>query len=60
MKTVAALSDEEVARLFDATRRTLETWIARLRDEAAGEFPEKVTAFRDGHGRSRPLRAALP
>ncbi len=54
MKTVASLSDEEIARLFDATRATLEAWIARLREEAAGEFPEKVTAFRPGmavHGR---------
>jgi formamidopyrimidine-DNA glycosylase len=54
MKTVASLSDEEIARLFDATRATLETWIVRLREEAAGAFPEKVTAFRPGmavHGR---------
>src|SRR4029453_17185193 len=27
------LSDEEVGRLYDATRRTLEDWIARLRRE---------------------------
>jgi formamidopyrimidine-DNA glycosylase len=54
MKTVASLSDEEIAQLFDATRATLAAWIARLREEAAGEFPEKVTAFRPGmavHGR---------
>jgi formamidopyrimidine-DNA glycosylase len=54
MKTVAALTDDEVARLFSATRATLESWIARLRAEAGGEFPEKVTAFREGmavHGR---------
>jgi len=54
MKTTAALSGEEIERLFEATRRTLRAWIARLRDEAAGEFPEKVTAFRKGmavHGR---------
>jgi formamidopyrimidine-DNA glycosylase len=54
MKTTAALSSEEIERLFQATRRTLHEWIARLRDEAAGEFPEKVTAFRKGmavHGR---------
>jgi formamidopyrimidine-DNA glycosylase len=54
MKTVASLSDDEIARLFDATRTTLEAWIVRLREEAAGEFPEKVTAFRPGmavHGR---------
>ena len=54
MKTVASLSDEETARLFEATRGTLEGWVARLREEADGEFPEKVTAFRPGmavHGR---------
>jgi formamidopyrimidine-DNA glycosylase len=54
MKTVASLSDEETARLYEATRRTLEAWIVRLREEAGGEFPEKVTAFRPGmavHGR---------
>ena len=45
MKTVASLSDEEVARLFAATRETLDAWIARLRQQAAGEFPDKVTAF---------------
>jgi formamidopyrimidine-DNA glycosylase len=40
--------------LFDATRATLAAWIVRLREEAAGEFPEKVTAFRPEmavHGR---------
>jgi formamidopyrimidine-DNA glycosylase len=48
------LSDEEIARLFDATRTTLLDWTRRLRDEAGDAFPEKVTAFRDGmavHGR---------
>jgi len=40
------LSDEEVARLYKATQRTLREWIARLRDEAGDDFPEKVTAFR--------------
>jgi formamidopyrimidine-DNA glycosylase len=42
----ANLSDEAVARLYEATQRTLREWIARLRDEAGGDFPEKVTAFR--------------
>ena len=40
--------------LYQATRTTLEHWTQRLRLEAAGGFPEKVTAFRDGmavHGR---------
>jgi formamidopyrimidine-DNA glycosylase len=54
MKTTASLTEEEVTRLFDATRRTLQAWIARLRDELAGEFPDKVTAFHEEmavHGR---------
>jgi len=54
MKTVASLTEEETARLFESTRGTLDAWSARLREEAAGEFPEKVTAFRPGmavHGR---------
>jgi formamidopyrimidine-DNA glycosylase len=48
------LSSEEIARLHDATKQTLEEWIVRLRTEAGGKFPEKVTAFREGmavHGR---------
>jgi formamidopyrimidine-DNA glycosylase len=48
------LSSEEIARLHDATKQTLEEWIVRLRAEAGGQFPEKVTAFREGmavHGR---------
>jgi formamidopyrimidine-DNA glycosylase len=50
----AKLADGDVARLYAATRETLADWTARLRSEAAGGFPEKVTAFRDGmavHGR---------
>ncbi|HEY5899148.1 MAG TPA: zinc finger domain-containing protein, partial [Burkholderiales bacterium] len=50
----ARLSDEEIRRLFEATRATLEGWTKRLRDEAAGQWPQKVTAFREGmaaHGR---------
>ena len=40
------LDDEEVARLFNAGREVLAEWTARLRGEAAGEFPQRVTAFR--------------
>jgi formamidopyrimidine-DNA glycosylase len=40
------LSDEELDRLHVATQRTLREWIDRLRVEAGGDFPEKVTAFR--------------
>ena len=48
------LTAQEVERLYDATRATLIEWTERLRAEAAGAFPEKVTAFRPGmavHGR---------
>jgi formamidopyrimidine-DNA glycosylase len=48
------LRPEEWARLFTATRQTLERWITRLHAEAEAAFPEKVTAFRKDmavHGR---------
>lgn len=54
LKLTRTMSEEEWGRLYDATRLTLSVWIARLRAAAAGAFPEKVTAFRDGmavHGR---------
>ncbi len=54
LKTTSALAADEVARLHEATRAVLTEWTERLRREAAGGFPEKVTAFRDGmavHGR---------
>jgi len=61
VKLSRQLSDEEIARLFEATRSTLRDWVARLRQEAGGEFPEGVTAFREGmavHGRfGRPCPA---
>jgi formamidopyrimidine-DNA glycosylase len=53
-RQTSALSDDEIARLFRATRRTLELWTTKLRDETGDAFPEKVTAFREGmavHGR---------
>ncbi len=53
-RQTAALDAAEIRRLYDATRLTLTDWTARLREEAGEEFPEKVTAFRDGmavHGR---------
>ena len=40
------LGDDEIDRLRVATREVLEEWTARLRAQAAGGFPEKVTAFR--------------
>ena len=41
------LDDEEIARLFEATKSTLTEWTDRLRKETGRGFPEKVTAFRD-------------
>ena len=54
LKMTRNLTAEEIAHLFAATRATLEYWTERLRAEAGGAFPAKVTAFRDGmavHGR---------
>ena len=48
------LKSEEIERLFSATRKSLADWTERLRQETGDEFPEKVTAFREGmaaHGR---------
>src|SRR6202040_2176287 len=50
------LTDEQAARLHDATRSTLTEWIARLRAETGENFPGKVTAFRPEmavHGKFR-------
>jgi formamidopyrimidine-DNA glycosylase len=54
LKLTSALSAPELERLYHATRGALQLWIERLRGQAAGRFPEKVTAFRDEmavHGR---------
>jgi len=56
IKLTRRLDDDEVARLFQATRATLTEWIARLRAETRDGFPERVTAFRKDmavHGRYR-------
>jgi len=48
------LDDEGVVRLYLAVRGTLLEWTDRLRRETGENFPEKVTAFREGmavHGR---------
>jgi formamidopyrimidine-DNA glycosylase len=48
------LTVPEIKRLFEATGATLTHWLERLRLEAGGKFPERVTAFREGmavHGR---------
>ncbi len=50
------LKPEEFERLFLAAREVLVMWTDRLRAEAGQDFPERVTAFREGmtvHGRYR-------
>ncbi len=54
MTLTSRLSDDEIARLFDATRETLTDWIGRLRAQVGQGFPETVTAFHERmavHGR---------
>ena len=54
VKLTQRLGDEDLERLYDATRKTLVQWVERLREETGDKFPEKVTAFREGmavHGR---------
>jgi formamidopyrimidine-DNA glycosylase len=54
LKLTQSLNPDDVATLYSATRTTLQSWIERLRADAGGDFPEKVTAFRDDmavHGR---------
>ena len=46
VKLTGRLTDDEITRLFEATKETLIEWTERLRTEAAEDFPEKVTAFR--------------
>ncbi|MGE0440157.1 MAG: Fpg/Nei family DNA glycosylase [Gemmatimonadales bacterium] len=46
LKLTRSLAPEEIGRLHDASRAVLVEWTARLRTERAGDFPEKVTAFR--------------
>lgn len=54
IKLTSRLSSDEISRLYSATREVLTEWTERLRAEAGGEFPRKVTAFHDAmavHGK---------
>jgi formamidopyrimidine-DNA glycosylase len=54
MTLTSRMTDQQIAELFEATKATLIDWTDRLRKDAGDDFPEKVTAFRDGmavHGR---------
>lgn len=48
------MDEAAIRKLYDAIHAVLPDWTQRLRDEANGEFPERVTAFRKEmavHGR---------
>ena len=47
VKHTSRLTEDEIARLFEATRTVLIEWTDRLRQESANDFPGKVTAFRE-------------
>jgi len=50
------LGDDEIRRLFEATRTTLVDWTERHRQAVGEAFPEKVTAFHDDmavHGKHK-------
>lgn len=54
LKLTKRLEESEIGRLFSATQATLRLWLEKLKKEARGGFPEKVTAFRPDmsvHGR---------
>ncbi|MGH7568287.1 MAG: Fpg/Nei family DNA glycosylase [Gemmatimonadales bacterium] len=56
LQLTSRLTEEDITRLYHATRSTLRAWIERLRAATGTGFPEKVTAFREGmavHGRYR-------
>ncbi len=60
-KLTRTLTEDEVERLWRATRDVLGEWTGRLVAEASERFPEKVTAFRPEmavhgrHGRPCPV-----
>jgi formamidopyrimidine-DNA glycosylase len=50
------MTNDEIERLYHATRESLTEWVERLRKERGAGFPEKVTAFRPDmavHGKYR-------
>jgi len=53
-KLTSRLDDDEVERLFAASRSVLDEWTKRLIDEVGDGFPAKITAFKEEmavHGR---------
>lgn len=59
VKLTSRLTDDAIERLHASIHAVLEGWTARLRAEA-GEFPEKVTAFRPEMAVHGKYRAPCP
>ena len=56
IRWTSRLTDEELKRLFEATKTCLQTWTSRFRERLGDGFPDKVTAFEPEmavHGRYR-------
>jgi formamidopyrimidine-DNA glycosylase len=54
VRLTSKMTEDEVVRLRQATVATLREWMERLAKDVGDDFPEKVTAFREGmavHGR---------
>jgi len=54
VKLTRRMKADEIEHLYQATREVLEEWVVKLRNDAGGRFPKKVTAFRPDmavHGR---------
>ena len=54
VKLSQSLTDREIGRLYKSVQAILTEWRTRLKAEAGGEMPTRVTAFRPGmrvHGR---------
>ena len=56
LQLTSRMDDAAIARLYQVARDQLQRWTEQLRQQAAGQFPERVTAFREDmavHGRFR-------
>jgi formamidopyrimidine-DNA glycosylase len=60
MSLTQKISAAEIDRLYTAARSTLNGWVERLREQAAGTFPEGVTAFRPEMAVHGKYRQACP
>ena len=60
MALTQKISAGEIERLYAATRKTLAQWVERLREQAAGKFPEGVTAFRPEMAAHGKYKEACP